>query len=270
MSISLNDRVALVTGSSRGIGAAIARKLAKVGTRVVVHANNSAHDAERVASEISSDGGRAVAVQGDLSSADGPARVVHCAFSRFGALDILINNAGVFEGGNVEKITAQQIDRVLAVNVRTLFLTIKEYVRVTKSANGRIVNISSIAGHLPSPGGALCAASKAAVESLTKSLAVELGDQKITVNAVAPGTTETEMSLHGFPKDLLQLNAAVTALRSPGRPDQVADAVVLLCSDAASWITGQILGADGGQLTTMAVLRRIHDEVHSQLKRKAA
>jgi 3-oxoacyl-[acyl-carrier protein] reductase len=159
---------------------------------------------------------------------------------------------------------------LLAINVRSVFLTIKEFVLVTKSNSGRIVNISSIAARLPSPGGSLYAASKAAVESLTKSLAVELGHRKITVNAVAPGTTETEMSLHGFSSELLDLNAAVTALEHLGRPDQVADAVVLLCSDAASWITGQSLGADGGQLTTMAVLRRIRDKVELQSKQRAA
>jgi 3-oxoacyl-[acyl-carrier protein] reductase len=265
-----NDRVALVTGSSRGIGAAIARRLGQAGARVIVHANKSAEDAERVSREISPDASRAAVIQGDLASDDGPKQVVDRAFRKFGALDILVNNAAVFEGGSVDELSAEQIDRVLAVNIRSVFLTTKEFVLVTKSENGRIVNISSIAGHLPSPGGSLYAASKAAVESLTKSLAVELGQRKITVNAVAPGTTETEMSLHGFPSELLTLNAAVTPLGGLGRPDQVAEAVALLCSGSAGWITGQVLAADGGQLTTMAVLRRIQDAVERQWRQKAA
>jgi len=265
-----NDRVALITGSSRGIGAAIAKKLAQAGARVIVHGNKSAAEAELIARQISPDGSRAAVVRGDLASVDGPKQVVNSAFSKFGVLDILVNNAGVFEDGNVDQMTAEQIDRVLAVNIRSVLLTTREFVLVTNKAFGRIVNITSIAGHQPSPGGSLYAASKAAVESLTKSLAVELGARNITVNAIAPGTTETEMSLHGFPPGLLELNAAVTALGTLGHPEQIAEAAVLLCSDTAGWITGQILGADGGQLTTMAVLRRIRDAVEKQSQQKAA
>src|SRR5437016_4056774 len=265
-----NDRVALITGSSRGIGAAIAKKLAQAGARVIVHGNKSAAEAELIARQISPDGSRAAVVRGYLASVDGPKQVVNSAFSKFGVLDILVNNAGVFEDGNVDQMTAEQIDRVLAVNIRSVLLTTREFVLVTNKAFGRIVNISSIAGHQPSPGGSLYAASKAAVESLTKSLAVELGARNITVNAIAPGTTETEMSLHGFPPGLLELNAAVTALGTLGHSEQIAEAAVLLCSDTAGWITGQILGADGGQLTTMAVLRRIRDAVEKQSQQKAA
>src|SRR5436309_1412965 len=117
MNISLNDRVALVTGSSRGIGAAIARKLAEAGARVIVHGNRTAREAEKVAREISSDGARAEAVQGDLSSADAAKQIVSSAFSKFGALDILVNNAAVFEGGNVDQLNTEQVDRLLAINV---------------------------------------------------------------------------------------------------------------------------------------------------------
>jgi 3-oxoacyl-[acyl-carrier protein] reductase len=257
----LKDRTALVTGSSRGIGAAIARKLAQAGSRVVVHANKTAREAERVADEITDNGGEATAVQGDLSSVAGARRVMRDAFSKFGALDILVNNAAVFHGGGIEQLDEQQTESLLAVNIRSLLFTTKEFVLLSKSACGRIVNISSIAARLPSPGGSVYAATKAAVESLTRSHAVELGHRKMTVNAVAPGTTETEMAVQAFSPDLLQLNAAVTALESIGQPDKIADVVVFLCSDAASWITGQLLGVDGGQLTTTAVLRRIQERV---------
>ena len=265
MNISLAGRTALVTGSSRGIGAAIARKLAQAGCRVVVHANQGTHEADLVAAEIANTGGQAAVVQGDFSSAAGARDVVRDAFAKFGALDILVNNAGILDGGAVERLTEEQIDRLLAVNVRTVLVATREFVLLTQSSHGRIVNISSIAGQLPSPGGSLYAASKAAVDSLTRSHAVELGPRGITVNAVAPGTTMTEMSARGFPPELLRLLAEVTPLGSVGRPEDIADVVVFLCSDGASWVTGQVLAADGGQLTTVAVLRRIQDGVRRQI-----
>ena len=265
MEIVLTGRSALVTGSSRGIGAAIARKLAQTGARVVVHANRSMQEAETVAAELAHNGGQAAVVQGDFATAAGVRDAVRAAFSKFGSLDILVNNAAIFEGGPVEQLTEDQIDKVLAVNVRSLLIATREFVLLTQSKHGRIVNISSIAGRLPSPGGSLYAASKAAVESLTRSHAVEPGPRGIMVNAIAPGTTLTEMSARGFPPDLLRLSAAVTPRGRLGRPEEIADAVVFLCSDAASWITGQVLGADGGQLTTTNVLRRIEEGVRRQI-----
>jgi 3-oxoacyl-[acyl-carrier protein] reductase len=257
----LKDRTALVTGSSRGIGAAIARKLAQAGARVIVHANKTTREAERIAQEIANKGGEAATVQGDLSSVAGAQQVVRHAFSQFGALDILVNNAAVFHGDGVEQLDEEKIDALLGVNIRSVLFTTKEFALLSKSSCGRVVNISSVAARLPSPGGSVYAATKAAVESLTRSHAVELGHRKITVNAVAPGTTETEMAMQAFSPDLLQLNAAVTPLGSLGQPEKIADVVAFLCSDAASWITGQLLGVDGGQLTTTAVLRRIQERV---------
>jgi 3-oxoacyl-[acyl-carrier protein] reductase len=266
----LKDRTALVTGSSRGIGAAIARKLAQAGARVVVHANRTAREAEQIAQEISNKGGKARAIRGDLSSANAAGEVVRSAFSQFGGLDILVNNAAILGGGAIEKLTEQEIDKLLAINVRSVLLATREFVLASKTTCGRIINISSIAGRLPSPGASLYSASKAAVESLTRSHAMELGHRKITVNAVAPGTTETEMSVHGFPSELLQLMATVTPLGRLGQPDDIADAVVFLCCDAASWITGQVIGADGGQLTTLTMLGRVRDSIRAQLQGKAA
>jgi 3-oxoacyl-[acyl-carrier protein] reductase len=262
MSSLLKQRTALVTGSSRGIGAAIAKKLAHAGARVVVHANKTAHEAAQVAQQITASGGQAAAVHGDLSSVAGAQQTVRDAFSKFGTLDILVNNAAVFYGGGIEQIDEQQIDSLLSVNIRSVLFTTKEFVLLSKTACGRIVNISSIAARLPSPGGSVYAATKAALESLTRSHAVELGHRKMTVNAVAPGTTETEMAVQAFSPDLLQLNASVTPLETMGQPEKIADVVVFLCSDAASWVTGQLIGVDGGQLTTTAILRRIQERVH--------
>ena len=261
MEISLRGRTALVTGSSRGIGAETARKLAQCGCRVVVHASQSAQQAELIAAEINQAGGEGAAVQGDFSSAVGVCDAVRAAFAKFGALDILVNNAAIFETGAIESVTDEHIDKLLAINVRSVLIATREFVLLTRSSSGRIVNISSIAGHLPSPGGSVYAASKAAVESLTRSHAIELGPRGITVNAVAPGTTMTEMAARGFPADLLRLSGEVIPLGGVGKPEHIAEVVVFLCSDAARWITGQVVGADGGQQTTMSVLRRIEDGI---------
>ena len=261
MDISLSGRTALVTGSSRGIGAAIARKLAKCACRVVLHANQSTQDAQAVAAEIAHAGGEAAVVQGDFSSAAGTRDAVRAAFAKFGALDTLVNNAAIFETGAVESVTEEHIDKLLAINVRSVMVATREFVMLAQGRRGRIVNISSIAGRLPSPGGSLYAATKAAVESLTRSHSVELGPRGITVNAVAPGTTMTEMAARGFPADLLRLSGEVIPLGGVGKPEHIAEVVVFLCSDAARWITGQVVGADGGQQTTMSVLRRIEDGI---------
>jgi 3-oxoacyl-[acyl-carrier protein] reductase len=152
------------------------------------------------------------------------------------------------------------------MKVVSVLLTTKEFVLLSKSTHGRIVNISSVAAGIPSPGGSVYAATKAAVESLTKSHAAELGDRKITVNAVSPGTTKTEMALQAFAPDLLQLLSAVTPLGGLGKPESIADLVAFLCSDAAGWITGQVIGVDGGQLTTTATLRRIQERAITAFK----
>ncbi len=262
--MTLKARTALVTGSSRGIGAAIARKLAEEGACVVLHANRTAGRAEEIAREIEANGGKAVAVQGDLSSAAGAREIVRAAFSEYGALDILVNNAAAGDGGALEDLEEESVLRIFAVNVVSILFTTKEFVRLTRSRAGRIVNVSSIAGRLPSPGGSVYAATKAAVESLTRSHAVELGPRGITVNAVAPGTTRTEMAAEVFPPDLLRQCAAATPLGGLGQPEKIAEVVAFLCSDAASWITGQVIGVDGGQPTSTALLRYLGERLERQ------
>jgi 3-oxoacyl-[acyl-carrier protein] reductase len=249
----LRDRTALVTGSSRGIGAGIARRLAADGASVVVHASFKPDQAEQVAQAIRDAGGRAGVVIGDLSDAEAPRRLVREAFEMFGALDILVNNAAVSEHRLVRDQTAEVIDRELAVNLGAVILATAEFARVTQSKAGRVINISSGAGRHPAYGRSVYSASKGGMEAFTRSAALELGERGITVNVVAPGTTVTEMFESAEvkqEKNWRELFSRWTALRRIGQPEDIADIVAFVASDDARWLTGNTLGADGGLVTT--------------------
>ncbi len=255
----LEGKRALVTGSSRGIGAAIARSLAAAGARVVVHGSKSAEAARAVAEEIRHHGGVAEIAREDLSASGGAARLIRASFELLGGLDILVNNAAVFQTAPVEEILEDDIDRLLALNVRAVLAATGEFVRLHpgKVDGGRIVNISSMAGRNPSGGSSLYAASKAALEAMTRSHAIELGRRGITVNAVAPGTTETEMFGAGFPREARAAIERGTALGRIGQPEEIASVVCFLCSSGAGWVTGQTLGVDGGMFTGAGNLVRL-------------
>jgi len=251
MTNSLDGRRALVTGASRGIGAAIARSLADAGARVVIHGNRNTEAALALQSEIRQRGGTAEVVKEDLGSPGAGARVVRAGAEMFGGLDILVNNAGIFGDRGLETIAEEQIDLIFAVNVRAVLSASSEFARMhpEKTEGGRIVNITSIAARVSSGGSSLYAASKAAVESLTRSHATELGPRGITVNTIAPGTTQTDMFESGFPPAMREAIARGTALQRLGQPEDIAPVVAFLCSDAAGWITGQVIGVDGGMLS---------------------
>ncbi len=255
---SLRNRAALVTGSSRGIGAEIARALADAGARVMVHYNQRVEAAQALVAEIRRKGGQASAAQADLSDPRAAANLVRQAAESLGGLDILVNNAATWAGGALPDIHDEQIDQLLAVNVRSLIITTREFARLerSKERGGRVINISSIGGSVPSGGASLYACSKAAVNSLTRSHAMELGARGITVNAVAPGTTETDMSSN-FSPAMREAIVRGTPLGRLGGPEDIAPVVVFLCSDAARWVTGQILGVDGGMLTGAFALAKV-------------
>lgn len=245
----LAGRVALVTGSSRGIGAAIARRLAADGARLVLHARSDPAKANAVAEAIRAGGGTADVVLGDLTTRDAPTRVVRDGFAIHGALDILVCNAGGGGGGKLVELDADKIDNAIALNMRATMLATAEFARLTQSPHGRVVYISSGMGVHPAYGVALAAASKAGSESFIRSAAQELGERGITLNSVAPGTTETDM-IEG-----LAWTAKVpgwTALRRLGRPEDIADVVAFVASDDARWLTGLTIAANGGLVTAAA------------------
>ncbi|MER9235941.1 glucose 1-dehydrogenase [Mesorhizobium sp. M0622] len=244
----LNGKVAIVTGASKGIGAAIAKGFAAAGAAVVVNYASSREGAERIVAEIEDRGGRAVAVQGDVSQAADVRRLFEAAKSEFGGLDILVNNAGVFAFEPLEAVTEAEFHREFDINVLGIILTIREAVKHFGPGGGSIINISSIASRNPQPNSLVYAATKGAVDTITLSMSRELGARNIRVNAIAPGGVDTEglerIGIVGsdFEKQII----AMTPLGRFGQPDDVAGVAVFLASDDASWLTGERITASGG------------------------
>jgi 3-oxoacyl-[acyl-carrier protein] reductase len=245
----MTTRTALVTGSSRGIGAAIARRLAADGLRVVLHARTRREDAEALAAEIRAGGGAADVVMGDLSRGDTAIEVVRQAHALHGALDVLVLNAGGGKGGMAADMPVATIDEILLLNLRATILAASEFARLTISDSGRVVFISSGMATHPAPGVSIGAAAKAGGEAFMRSLAQELGPRGITCNSVAPGCTRTEMIAgQSWPDQVVPW----TALRRLGEPRDIADVVGFLASDDARWLTGLTIAANGGLVTTAA------------------
>lgn len=248
MSERLAGRVAVVTGASKGIGAGIARGLAEAGASVVVNYATDRAGADRVVSEVVERGGRAVAVQGDVSKDADIKRLFAETVRAFGRLDVLVNNAGVYRFGPFESITEEEFHRHYNTNVLGPILAIQEALKHFGPEGGSVINISSVVGSAPWPQTALYSSTKAAFDNLTRGLALELAPRKVRVNAVAPGTTESEgtSDLHLFEGDEGKKVIASTPLGRLGTPADIARVVVFLASDDSAWITGEIIRASGG------------------------
>jgi len=241
----LEGKVAIVTGASRGIGAAIARRLAAEGARVAVNYAASEARAAEVVEAIRGAGSEAVALRADMGDPAEVAGLFRETAAVLGRPGILVNNAGVFEGGTVDTLDARAFARHFDVNVRGPLLATAEAARVM-APGGRIIHISSGLGSTPAPGASLYGATKAALHSLAASHAVELGPKGITVNCVAPGTTETDMLRGGLSEEAIQGLIAATPLGRLGRPEDIAAVVAFLASEDGGWITGQVIAASGG------------------------
>jgi 3-oxoacyl-[acyl-carrier protein] reductase len=242
----LEGKVAVVTGASKGIGAAVAKHLAAEGASVVVNYASSRPGADRVVTEIVAKGGKAVAMQADVAKQAEIKRLFAEANKAFGALDILVNNAGIYEAAPLGQITEENFHRHFNLNVLGLILTTQEAVKHFGPAGGAIVNLSSIVSTLSPAGMPVYNATKSAVDGLTRTFAKELGPRKIRVNAVNPGPVETEgtRSMGNFEE--FKSFAAVTPLGRIGQPDDIAPVVVFLASPDSGWITGESLYVAGG------------------------
>jgi len=245
---TLESKVAIVTGASKGIGASIARHLAAAGAAVVVNYASSKAGAERVVADITREGGRAIAVQADVSNPADLTRLFDEGTRAFGRLDLLVNNAGVYEFAPLEAVTPEHFHRQFDLNVLAVLLASQEALKHFDATGGSIVNISSVVSSLTPPNAAVYSGTKAAVDAVTRSLAKELGPRNIRVNAINPGMVETEgWHAAGFAEsDIRKQVEAQTPLGRLGQPQDVAPAVVFLASPAAAWITGETLTIAGG------------------------
>ena len=244
----LDGKVAIVTGASKGIGAGIAKHLAAEGATVVVNYSSSKEGADKVVDEITKHGGKAIAVQADVAKKKDIDRLFSETKKAFGRLDILVNNAGVYEFLPLEKVTEEHFHRHFDINVLGLLLAIQEATNYFGPEGGSVINISSSASSSAPPVASVYSATKAAVDTITKSLAKELGPRKIRVNAINPGMVATEgVEAAGFlGSDFQKMFESHSALGRIGQPDDIAPAVVFLASPDADWITGETLLISGG------------------------
>lgn len=239
------SKVAIVTGASRGIGAAVAERLAADGFTVVVNYSGNAAAAEAVVQRIESRGGRALTVQADVADADAVRRLFDAAEAAFGGVDVLVNNAGVMTLAPVGETSDEAFDRQVSINLKGSFNTLREAARRLRDG-GRIINFSSSVVGMLQPGYGVYAATKAAVEALTSVLAKEMRGRAITVNAIAPGPTATDLFLTGKSPELVERLAKLAPLERLAQPEDIAAAVSVLAGPDGAWINGQTLRANGG------------------------
>lgn len=242
----LKDKIALITGASRGIGKAIALTFASYGATVIVNYNGSKAKAEEVVEEITQNGGKAIAYQADIADFDASLQMMTQIQAQFGRIDILINNAGITQDNLIMKMKEEEFDQVIDTNLKGTFNCMKHASKIMlKQRAGRIVNMTSIVGLTGNAGQVNYAASKAGIVGMTKSLAKELGSRGITVNAIAPGFIETEMT-DVLDETIKKAMLSQIPMKKMGSVTDVAEAAAFLASDKAAYITGQTIQVNGG------------------------
>lgn len=241
---TLNNKVILVTGASRGIGAEVAQQLASAGAKVIVNYAGGKDAAEQVVASIKDKGGDAIAVQADVSNADAVKQLFNQAISHYGKIDVLVNNAGIMITKLIKDTTDEDFSRQFDINVRGTFNTLRE--AATQLAdNGSIINFSSTTTRVMMPTYGTYVATKGAVEQLTRVFAKEVGSRGINVNAILPGPTNTALFTDGKPQEVIDRLASLNAFNRLGEPDDIARIVVFLAGDDAKWMSGQTIGVNG-------------------------
>lgn len=244
----LSNKVAVVTGTSKGIGAEIARELAVAGASVVVNYATSREGADKVVAEINGSNGRATAIQGDVAKAGDVERMFAETKRSYGVIDILVNNAGVYQFSPIEQISEEEFHREFNTNVLGVLLATREAVKHFGPSGGSVINLGSVISRIAPPDSAIYVATKSAVDGITRVLAKELGPRKIRVNSINPGVVETEgtHSAGIIGSDFEQQAVRLTPLGRFGQPADIAPVVVFLASDDARWVTGETLTVSGG------------------------
>ncbi|OKS89645.1 SDR family NAD(P)-dependent oxidoreductase [Mucilaginibacter polytrichastri] len=248
MELNLKNKTAIVTGGSKGIGAAIARALALEGVAVAVNYASSEDDANKIMAEIVDAGGKAIVIKGDASNEKDVKNMFAVTKEHFGPIDIIVNNAGIYKFNPIEEFEVARFQQFFNTNVLSVFLTTKEALHHFPVAGGNIINIGATLSHSPNINGSLYSATKAAVDTLTMAFAKELAARNIRVNTVAPGPTITEGSKE-MKKNQSSVSMDITKMIPLGRlgtPEDIAKVVVFLASDASGWVTGERINASGG------------------------
>lgn len=242
---NLTEKVAVVTGSSKGIGAAIALRLSEAGAKVIVNYTGNQVAADETVARIKANGGEAFAIRSDVSKKTEVERLFDESIAHFGKVDIWVNNAGVMLNALIKDLSEEQLERQLDINVKGVFYSLQQ--AATKlSNNGSIVNVSSTVTRTIFPTYGVYAATKAAVEQMSRIFAKEIGEKGINVNCVLPGPTGTDLFLNGKSEDQISQLASTNAFKRLGTPEDIARVVAFLASDEAKWISGQSIGANGG------------------------
>lgn len=242
---TLDQKVILITGSSRGIGAAIAVKMAGAGAKVIVNYAGGKEAAEEVVNQIKATGGDAIALQADVSKSDEVKRMFDEAIAHYGRIDVLVNNAGIMITKTIKDTTDEDFTRQFDINVKGTFNTMRE--AADKLAdNGTVINFSTSVNRIMIPGYATYVATKAAVEQLTRVFSKEVGNRGINVNSVSPGPTNTELFTNGKSQEVIDRLAALSPFNRIGEPNDISEIVVFLASDQAKWINAQNIGVNGG------------------------
>lgn len=243
--MKLQNKVAIITGASRGIGAQIAKALAREGAMVVVNYAKNKTAADQVVSDIQGAGEKAIAIKADVSKADEVKALFDSSIAHFGKVDILVNNAGIAVFKRLQDTSEDDFDRSFDINVKGVFLTLRE-AAVRLESGGRIINISSTVTRLMMPTYSTYSATKSAVEQLTRVFAKEIGSRGITVNSVSPGPTNTQLFTEGKNDETIKRLASMAALERIAEPEDIARVVLFLASDDSAWVTAQNIGANGG------------------------